>query len=250
MTEFIKTPFIPERKVSHVLIDGRASADILSGLEDLGIKPILTPLSAGLYEAVTNHPDMLVHPVGDNILVVAPDVYEFFNSVLEPLKFRLIRGKSVLKSNYPENIAYNVARINNLAFHNIRYTDPVIRQYFEQHGVKMINVKQGYAKCSTCIVSDHAIITSDRGIARTADNYNIDVLLITPGHILLPGLNYGFIGGATGLVSKNLLVVAGMLNNHPNYIDIVEFCSKYNVSIRSLGKGQVIDIGSIIPILH
>ncbi|MDK2799477.1 MAG: hypothetical protein PWP27_994 [Clostridiales bacterium] len=249
MSRFIANPFIPERKVSHVIIDGRISSKILFTLKNLGITPVLTSVSNGLYPAVSCHPDMLIHPIGNDVLIVAPDIYEFIYSKLKPLNFKLIKGKSILKSNYPENIAYNVARIDNFAFHNVKYTDPMIREYFEQLNIKIINVKQGYTKCSTCIVNHQAIITSDKGIAKAADNYNIDVLLIEPGHILLPGLDYGFIGGATGLISKNLLAVSGRLDTHPNYADIIKFCSNYNVHVVNLGEQQVIDIGSIVPIL-
>ncbi|WHH59297.1 DUF6873 family GME fold protein [Petroclostridium sp. X23] len=250
MEQFLKTPFLPEKRVSHVIVDGRVSSSIISSLHELGIDTILTPALASLYPSVRCHPDMLIHPIGDDIVVAAPDVYDLFKPLLMPLKIKLIRGKTYIKSNYPESIAYNVARINNVAFHNITYTDPVVRDYLEQKNVRMINVKQGYAKCSVCIVNEHAIITSDRGIANAADTYNLDVLLIRPGYILLPGLNYGFVGGATGLIARNQLAAAGSLNKHPDFTDIVDFCSKYNVEILSLGDEELIDIGSIIPIKY
>ena len=46
-------------------------------------------------------------------------------------------------------------------------------------GYEIINVKQGYAKCSICVVSDNAIITADKGIAKAAIQNRIDVLEIT-----------------------------------------------------------------------
>ncbi len=248
MYTFLKTPFIPEKKVSHVLIDARASGALISHLKKMGITPLCTPSLTNLYNAVSYHPDMLIHPIGDNVFVTAPAVYEMFFTMLKPLGIKLIKGKSRLKSNYPENIAYNVARIDKIAFHNTHFTDKKIREYFERNNIQLIHVKQGYTKCSTCIISKQAIITSDKGIAKVVDNYNIDVLYIKPGYILLPGLNYGFIGGATGLISSNTLAVAGKLKHHPSYKEIEKFCNKYSKNIISLTQEKAMDIGSIIPI--
>ncbi len=248
MNTFLKTPFIPEKKVSHVLLDGRASEELVLNLKMMGITPLFTPTLTTLYKAVSYHPDMLIHPIGENIFIAAPGVYEIFFTMFKPLGIKLIKGKSRLKSNYPENIAYNVARIDEIAFHNTHFTDKKIREYFERNNIQIIHVKQGYTKCSTSIISKQAIITSDKGIAKAVDNYNIDVLYIEPGYISLPGLNYGFIGGATGLISSNTLAVAGELKHHPSYKKIEKFCNKHSKNIISLTQEKAMDIGSIIPI--
>ena len=52
------------------------------------------------------------------------------------------------------------------------------------------------------VVSNKAIITSDKVIAHEAKKVDLDVLLIPPGDIILPGLDYGFIGGCCGLIEK------------------------------------------------
>ena len=61
-----------------------------------------------------------------------------------------------------------------------------------------IHVKQGYTRCSLLPVDDRSFITSDAGIAKTLAEHDTDVLLIHPGHIHLPGFDYGFIGGTGG----------------------------------------------------
>ena len=55
-------------------------------------------------------------------------------------------------------------------------------------------LKQGYTKCSILPIREKAIITSDKNIAKELLNYDFDVLLLPSGDIILPSLNYGFIG--------------------------------------------------------
>ena len=250
MGGFLQTPFLPDKKISHVLVDTRTPIEIIHAFKKQNIVPILAPMSKKLYAAVAGHPDMLMHPLADDVIVVAPDVYQAYSSSLEALNIKLLRGKSEIKSNYPESIAYNVARIDKIAFHHTQYTDKVIREYFEQKQIKLIHVNQGYAKCAVCIVNQKAIITADKSIAKVCDCYNIDVLLIRPGFIVLPGLDYGFIGGATGKISANTLVVAGNIKYHPDYTKIVAFCKKHNVYVKSMMDKPMIDIGSIIPLRY
>lgn len=244
----IENPFIPQQKVRNMIIDGRISRNILSELKKIDISPVFTPCVQSLSKPVCGHPDMMLHFIKRDTVVAAPEVYAHFKENLALLNIKVIKGNSDLKSNYPEDIAYNVARINNLAFHNVKHTDKMIMKYYEQMNVKFVNVKQGYTKCSVCIINDHAIITSDLGIAKAADVNNIDVLLIKPGYISLPGLNYGFFGGATGLISPQTLLISGSLLQHPNYSDILGFCKKYNIKIANLCKTKIFDTGSLIPL--
>lgn len=118
----------------------------------------------------------------------------------------------------------------------------------EKQGVKMIHVKQGYAKCSVCIVDENAIITSDRGIAKVAKNTGFEVMVIEPGFIQLRGLNYGFIGGATGLLDKDALGFAGDLTAHKNGLIIKDFLWTKGKTCIGLGELSLSDVGSIIPL--
>ncbi|MCX7714202.1 MAG: hypothetical protein N2171_00515 [Clostridia bacterium] len=246
LVAYIHTPNLPKTKIRCALVDFRTSRKIIDSLKKLGIKPIFSCKANSLYDAVCGHPDMLLHHLGDKVFACTSECYRYFEKLLPDCK--LIQGTGFLRSNYPFDIAYNVARINNLAFHNLKYTEKVISEYYEKVGVKLINVKQGYAKCNVCIVQDKAIITSDKSIAKRADDYNLDVLMIREGYIELKDFPYGFIGGASGLISPNCLVFAGDIKNHPDYERILEFCHKYYVQIYSLSDEKLTDIGSIIPV--
>lgn len=142
------------------------------------------------------------------------------------------------------NIGLNAVNLSNVFIHNLKYTDPVLIENVKDKN--LINVKQGYTKCSVAVVSDNAIITSDKIIAQKAKEVSIDVLLIPPGDIILPGLDYGFIGGCCGLIEKDLMAFFGDLNYFNYGNEIKEFLYKHNVKPIYLRKGKLIDRGSIL----
>lgn len=248
--KFIDTPFLPKAGVAAVIIDGRTSATITNNLYDMGIHIIKTPLCSDLYDGIQGHPDILLHPVTSQNIVVAPNVYEKMKIPLEDLGCNVIKGSTILKRNYPDNIAYNIARVSNFAIHNLNYTDRRTLELLEKREIQWIHVKQGYSKCATCIVNDHAIITSDRGIAKAVEKHGIEALIISPGYIDLPGVDYGFIGGISGLMGKNKLAFSGYLQHHCDYAKILRFLKRHNVVPIFLSQDKPVDIGSIVPLLE
>ncbi|QEK12507.1 hypothetical protein FQB35_09310 [Crassaminicella thermophila] len=248
--KFLDIPFLPKEDVLAVIIDGRTPQILTNKLKNMSIHIVKTPFCKELYDAISYHPDILLHPVDGKDFVVAPNVYEILKEPLKKLGLNVIKGETFLLRNYPENIAYNIARVSNFAIHNLKYTDKVTLKLLEKSGVEFIHVKQGYSKCSICVVSEKAIITSDRGIAKKVEKYGIETLLISPGYIDLPGLSYGFIGGISGFIGKNKLAFSGHLRNHPDYERILDFLSNQQVEPVFLDDKKPIDIGSIIPFLE
>lgn len=243
----MKNPYVPDKKVRCVVVDGR-HLDVVNSLKKMEIEVVMTKRHASLYEAISYHPDIIAHNVGDRQIVLAPDVDENFVEEIKKLNLEVIFGKTVLSRNYPGNIAYNVARLGDYAFHNLKYTDPVLREVLEKKGVKFIHVKQGYTKCNMAIVDNISFITSDAGIYKTALKEGFDCLLIEQGGIKLNGFDYGFIGGASGLIDKDVFCVAGDLRYHNEYKKIIDFLKYKNKEIIFLSSGEVKDIGSIIPL--
>lgn len=66
--------------------------------------------------------------------------------------------------------------------------------------------------------------------------------------ISLRGVSHGFIGGATGLLSPQILAVNGDIRCHRNSEEIECFCEKYGVRVLSLKPGIIEDVGSIIAL--
>jgi hypothetical protein len=248
MEKFIAAPNLPEGNVSCVIADGRVRDSILHTLRCSGIDVILTDRCDSLYNAVSFHPDMFIHHLGGNDIVAAP------NSPAETIKklsdrgVNIIRGGIPISRNYPGDIAYNVARIGEYAVCNISHTDRVLLSCLSDLGVRLIDVKQGYSKCSICVVDENSVITSDEGIYRSLFNHDIEVLRISPGLIELPGLNYGFIGGTSGFISAEYLSFAGNILLHPDFKKIEKFLFEHGKKIKMLDDGKLLDVGTLIPL--
>ncbi len=245
---FVAKPNLPIC-AGTVLLDRCAPPSVQNALTAMNVKIIHSGIIKTITSAVSTHPDMSLHHVGENVFVCSKALYDYYQSVL-PGNIILHCGSSTLGGNYPDDIAYNIARVGRYAIHHLKYTDPVIRSLLEKQNVTFIHVSQGYSKCSVCLVAENAIITADRGIASAASYEHIDVLLITPGSIELRGMEHGFIGGASGLLKKHTLLFAGNIAAHPDFGAIDAFCNRYGTQIVSLSNDNLVDIGSIIPIME
>ena len=215
-------------------------------LKRLGYNLVFSYNNKAVNSYLSKHVDMQLVKTNENTLVSSPECFEYYNDVLASNHIRLVKGESSLSRNYPGDIAYNVSVGKDNAIHNFKYTDSVVK---ETLGDKcFINVSQGYTSCTLCRINDTAYITSDAGIYNTLANYKINVLQISAGNILLPGFDYGFIGGAMFYINKVTLAVNGNINYHPDSEKIISFCKQYNVDVVSLSDNPIMDIGSAILI--
>jgi hypothetical protein len=80
------------------------------------------------------------------------------------------------------------------------------------------------------------------------ERYGIECLLIKPGGIELKGLNYGFIGGASGLLSKKQIAFTGGLESLEDICKLRSFLYEKKFEIKILDKVRLTDYGSIIPL--
>ena len=126
--------------------------------------------------------------------------------------------------------------------------DAGLTAFLRTTGREMIQVKQGYAKCSVCFVTDRAFITEDPSIAHALEKRGADVLRIAPGDIYLSERHYGFFGGASGKLAKDRLAVAGSLAAHRDGRRIREFAQQNGVDIVELTNCPITDIGGILPL--
>jgi hypothetical protein len=228
--------------MKNLIVDFRIHNEEKEYLVSRGYNLLICPPSNLLYEAVCGHPDMLMHITGNSIMVHKDMSSEFIHN-LTLLNYKVHKSNLTLQTKYPYNIGLNSLSIGNLFVHSVKFTDTNLLLLTKNK--KLVNVKQGYTKCSTCIVNNHAIITSDVSIAKALSLEGIDVLLIPPGDILLPGLNYGFIGGATGLIEDNVLAFYGHLDHYLYGKEVLEFLKKHRVEPMFLRNGKLIDRGSI-----
>ncbi|EDS76304.1 conserved hypothetical protein [Clostridium botulinum C str. Eklund] len=231
-----------------LIVDYRISEEEKNSLLNLGYKIIACPPSNNLYYAICAHPDILMHIIDKKNIVVHKDIPDEFIELLKNLDLNVILSKNSLDSKYPEDILLNAVNLSNYFVHYLKNTDEVLLNEIKKEKKKLINVKQGYTKCSTAIVTDRAIITSDTIIAKSLKDENIDVLLLPPGDIELPGLDYGFIGGTCGLIEDTILAFYGDLQNYLYGKEVLNFLKKHKVEPVFLRKGKLIDRGSIFRV--
>lgn len=231
--------------MKNLIVDFRIHNEEKEYLITQGYNLLICPPSNLLYEAVCGHPDMLLHILDSNIVVHRDMNIEFIQN-LSLLNYKIHKSNSTLQTKYPYNIGLNALSIGNFFVHSVKFTDTNLLALAKNK--ELINVKQGYTKCSTCVVNSNAIITSDVSIAKDLTMKKLDVLFIPPGDIILTGLNYGFIGGATGLIEDKVLAFYGHLDHYMYGKEVLEFLKKHRVEPVFLRNGKLIDRGSIFRI--
>jgi len=153
-----------------------------------------------------------------------------------------------LGHDYPECAAFCALCLDRYFVHNLGITNPRLLAAAKAAGKTPVDVRQGYARCSCAAVDGRSVITADPGIAAALDALgDVDVLTVAPGHVLLPGFEYGFIGGASGRVGDEL-VFSGDLSAHPDFEAIEAFVTSRGVRLRYFPEFPLTDIGSIIEI--
>lgn len=149
---------------------------------------------------------------------------------------------------YPENILLNCLYLNNTLYGKLSAIDDSVTGYCKENGIKLVNVNQGYTRCSTLVISHNAAITADVSIENALKNNGAEALKISPGDIILEGYDYGFIGGAS-FADGNKILFFGNVKNHPDYDKIKQFCENYNSKIEVLcPEMPLTDIGGAVII--
>ncbi|CDM69258.1 hypothetical protein CM240_2100 [Clostridium bornimense] len=226
-------------------VDERIEMEEMENLQQFTIKVIKVPKTNLTYEAVSGHPDILIH-ICDDKVILHKDIDKTFLQYLKSLNLNVLLSKKSIGYKYPNNIILNCVSTSEFFIHNAKYTDEKLLTLIGNK--QIVNVPQGYTKCSTAVVSNKAIMTSDTIIADSMKKLGMDVLLLPPGDILLPGLDYGFIGGTCGLIDDKTMCFYGNLEKYKYGNDVIDFLKKHNVKPVYLSNGKLVDRGSILVI--
>lgn len=231
--------------MKKVIINRESSFKILNELSKLGYEVILSAEIDNFSSSIKLHPDIQLHVIDENNIVCAPNCYEYYKSVL-PNKINLIKGKKELGVTYPDDCAYNVARVGEYVICNTNVTDKTILNCYKNNK-SIIHVNQGYTKCNICIIDNHTILTEDIGIHNTINDNNLKIksYLIPKGSIRLKHFSYGFIGGASGKAENNMLWYGNILK-FPYYSVIKSVTQDRKMKNISLSDDPIEDFGSII----
>ena len=231
----------------YAFADYRITDEEILNLSKLNIEVIKIPKCNRVYEAINGHPDIQINVLKNstnNKLIVHKDISEDFRNILEEKNIKYIVSEKSLERSYPSDIILNALILKDYFIHTLAYTDENL--FNSQISKINVNVPQGYTKCSVLPINENALITSDKGIYKVLKEYDFDILLLPPGDILLPSLDYGFIGGTGGMISNNRIAFFGELDYYKYGNEVKSFLSRHGVSPIYLKKGKLIDRGSLI----
>ena len=246
----VEKPNLPEM-VDTILIGEKYLKILEKPLEKLGINAVSVPANGFVDPRLSGHGDLSVLHTGGNFLWLTPYLRESrFADRLSGMGFALNFPEMLQSASYPGDAQLNVCICGKYAICNTSIVPINIANHLTSVGFEIIDCRQGYAKCSVCVVDEGAIITADRGIGTAARGVGLDVLLIEPGYIVLDGFNCGFIGGSSFKISRGKLAFTGSLNEHPSKNDISSFLRTHEVEAVFLTERPIFDIGSGIPIIE
>ena len=194
-----------------------------------------------VYDAVSGHPDVFFCRV-DGDWVVAPNVPWKYKKRLIQKEISFCEGENSVGEIYPQTAFYNAVVTEKYLIHNLKVTDPVIKQ--KAVGKIAIHVNQAYTRCSLLPLSRDRFITSDEGIYKTLLKTGIEIYYFSPKGILLPGFRNGFLGGCCG-VFENRIFIIGQLSFYPEGEKLRSVLQHCNYEIIELYAGPLFDGGGI-----
>lgn len=243
---YVELPNLPQKKATAMIISPQYER-VLADLTAMNIELIVTEKCHDVQDAVGFHADILCHHLGGDDIVVYPYSHGL-NKSLEELGMNVLFSSTRLTEKYPYDISLNAARIGDNLICNRKYTDQAILTGATYENI--VDVKQGYAKCSTLIIDEKSIVTADASIANSCKELGLEVLKIMDGGIRLDGYAYGFIGGAGVKLSQSKIYFTGKLKSHSDGENIRHFIESRNIEIIEGSLDKLVDIGSMIPIME
>ena len=241
---YIKRPNLPQNPVSLVAISHSAGESI-ANLNNRGIKTILIPDNPMLPEPVKSHADLQILHMGNNV-IFCQNEHLCIGESESDFNMHLIHESAGRQ--YPDDVRLNCTIIGNKIICNEKTISKDVLEFAYINDYIIINVKQGYSRCSICVINENSIITDDESIFAAAGNFLNDAELISKGSIVLNGYNYGFIGGCCGKLSENEIGFNGMIESHKDYKKITDILNRNKIVCTELCNGPLTDIGGIIPL--
>lgn len=227
-------------------------------IESLGYEIIEVSYNPNLYDEIAAHVDISCVKIKDKV-ITSPDRFVDLSRIID-----CDVGKTYLEKGYPKDIPYNVCIMGINAIHNFKYTDEIVKERLEKENFNLINVNQGYTKCSIAVVDESSCITSDIDIAKKLIDNSIDVLFVCEPDIKLlkrtnPNENVqsrmffeysdmqGFIGGAMARIDDEIILF-GDVNKLLNKDKVVNFIQSKGLKLKWFDGLDVVDYGSIVVV--
>lgn len=247
MNKPITTPNLPQSNVSLAVI-GEGHERVAVALEhELQIALLYSKANISIDRCAANHADMAVHCTGGGTVVADCSQTELITK-LRQQGATVVPTERPVSGAYPADVALNCVSIGGRLLCREDAVSERLREAYEKKGVLILNVKQGYTKCSTLPIGENAVITDDETIFKACMSLKLDCLKISRGDIYLDGVHEGFIGGSGFMLNKKTAVFFGELSTHKDGKKISDFLKRHGVDFVELTEGQLQDIGGVVSI--
>ena len=233
-----------------LIVDSRITSKCESSLLKEGFTLIKLPRDSHLGEAVASHPDTVMFRLENEIITTAeycddaPFVFSDIREFCPDLRINFTADERNAK--YPCDCVMNALTVGKKIFCKKDTASVGLIELAKRLGYEIIHTSQGYPACSVLAFGNNAI-TSDRGLGAVMEKNGVLVTYITEGGISLPPYEYGFIGGASGVVG-NKIYFFGDVMTHPDGDIICRTIKEAGFIPISLSDEPLSDFGGIIAL--
>lgn len=241
-------PFVYEKKIKAAIISYKSDSKLKDMLNEKNIDIIETIKCKDVDKPVDDHPDLVVHPIDKKNIFVYYKHFDYYKEKLDKYGVNVHRSFNELNKEYPNDIYMNISRLKGYFFHKQNYIDKNIEKILLESTVS-VEVKQGYAKCSSMIIKDDTVITTDYKLNKKYISLGFNSYLLPSGDIGLPGYNTGFIGGTCGNIGKDEILFYGNLEKYKHSKELIKILNYENIEFIYPNTEEFVDRGSIIGII-
>lgn len=246
MDNFVSSPNLP-KKAGLILIGEKYFHPLKNKLEALGVDVLSVPANPMVDPRLSSHADLSLLHAGNACLFAANFLKNSkFAEILAKINVFIDFCAENQSEQYPFDAGLNICCVGKHFVYNPKVSDETAVLHLRKQGRVPVSCRQGYCKCSVCVVDEKSIICADKGINMACKAAGLDVLEIRPGYVALEGFDYGFIGGASFKLSTDKLAFTGTLDAHPDKEKIYAFLKERGVEAVFLTDLPLFDIGSAV----
>ncbi len=232
--------FLADNTPSEIT-DAIRADDVLADVEIVRLRA-----GCGMPAPVASHPDMLLYSGFGSVFVRSAHKY-VADEVERATRRRVVITSDPPADSYPADAAFDCVMIGGALVGRADAISPAVKRAASAAMTPVLNVAQGYAKCSVCTLGDGArapILTADPSIHKLALSRGVRSVLIGSGSISLPGYSTGFIGGAS-FYARGIVYFLGNIELHPDHDAVMRAAADAGVHVRSMSRHGLFDAGAI-----
>lgn len=244
MLRFVVKPHLPQGRVSQLILGEKYKSVLEDTFFSRNIEPIWLENNDFVDVRLSGHCDLMAAHLGNNVLAVQEGAVADCENIHN---IELIRIPAPTKPEYPHDVALNFCIVGDKLIYNPKTADASV---IDRLKLNLLACRQGYTKCSVCVVDEASIITADNKIAQIALGAGMSVLYVKEDLAALDGFEHGFIGGASFKISRNEMAFTGVINDADEKRRIESFLNERGINAVYLTSERLFDIGSAIPIIE